>query len=108
MSENVSGRTDQGTFSAAQEAVGSAATSTYDAGARAARYVSDTTSEHPFPVLVGVAIAAFLTGILSASGGSDKRRDWHDARNWRDRGREMAQHRAWSAGFDGGEELALE
>jgi len=97
MSENVSGRNDQGTFSAAQEAVGSAATSSYEAGAKAARYVSDTTSEHPFPVLAGVAIAAFLAGILSASGGSDKRRDWHDARNWRDRSREMANRARSSA-----------
>ena len=97
MSENVSGGNGHGTFSAAQEAVGSAATSTYDAGARAARYVSDTTSEYPFPVLVGVAIAAFLGGML-ASGSSDKRRDWHkDARNWRDRGREMGNRARSSA-----------
>ena len=59
MSENVSGRNDQGTFSAAQEAVGSAATSTYDAGARAARYVSDTTSEHPLPGLGGSGHRSF-------------------------------------------------
>ena len=50
------------------------------------------------PILAGVAIAAFLGGLLSASGRGDKRRDWHeDARKWQDRSREMANRTRSSA-----------
>jgi len=62
---------------------------TYDASVKAARYVGDTASEHPF--LVGTAVVAFLGGLLSAtSNRGSRRRDWQEqARDWRDRGYEM-------------------
>jgi hypothetical protein len=94
MSDNTSGGgSGEGIYGAAKEAAGSAAEQvrataqgTYDAGAKAARYVGETTSEHPF--LVGtVVIIAFLGGLLSATLNRDTRR-----RNWRDRGYEMGDH----------------
>src|ERR1043165_7986531 len=71
----------------AAEQVRAAAPGTYDAGARAARYVGETASEHPF--LVETAVVAFLAGVLSVtvSRSSNRRSDWREqARNWRDRG----------------------
>jgi ElaB/YqjD/DUF883 family membrane-anchored ribosome-binding protein len=53
--------------------------------------VGETASEHPF--LVGTAVIAFRSGILSAtvSRSSNRRSDWQEqARNWRDRGHEMS------------------
>jgi hypothetical protein len=99
MSDRMSGgESGEGVYGAAKEATGSAAEQvraaapgTYDAGARAARYVGETVSEHPF--LVGTAVIAFLGGILSAtvSRSSNRRSDWQEqARNWRDRGSEMS------------------
>jgi ElaB/YqjD/DUF883 family membrane-anchored ribosome-binding protein len=91
------GESGEGVYGAAKEAIGSAAEQvraaapgTYDAGARAARYVGETASEHPF--LVGTAVIAFLGGILSATvSRSNRRSDWQEqARNWRDRGHEMS------------------
>jgi ElaB/YqjD/DUF883 family membrane-anchored ribosome-binding protein len=98
MSDTTSGGgSGEGIYGAAKEAIGSAAEQvratapgTYDAGVKAARYVGETASEHPF--LVGAAIIiAFLGGILSVTGNRDnRRRDWQEqARNWRDRGYEM-------------------
>src|SRR5205823_10963833 len=91
MSDRTSGgESGEGVYGAAKEAIGSAAEQvraaapgTYDAGARAARYVGETASEHPF--LVGTAVIAFLGGILSATVGrsSNRRGDWQEqARNW--------------------------
>jgi ElaB/YqjD/DUF883 family membrane-anchored ribosome-binding protein len=99
MSDRTSGgESGEGVYGAAKEAIGSAAEQvraaapgTYDAGARATRYVGETASEHPF--LVGTAVIAFLGGILSAtvSRSSNRRSDWQEqARNWRDRGQEMS------------------
>jgi len=73
MSDRTSGaESGEGVYGAAKEAIGStaeqvraAAPGTYDAGARAARYMGETASEHPF--LVGIAVIAFLGGILSAT-----------------------------------------
>jgi len=98
MSDNTSGGgSGEGIYGAAKEATGSAAEQvrataqeTYDAGAKAARYIGETASEHPF--LVGTAvIIAFLGGLLSATVNRDtRRREWQEqARNWRDRGYEM-------------------
>ena len=99
MSDRMSGgESEEGVYGAAKEAIGSAAEQvraaapgTYDAGARAARYVGETASEHP--ILVGIAVIAFLGGILSAtvSRSSNRRGGWQQqARNWRDRGYEMS------------------
>jgi len=86
----------EGLYGAAKEAIGSAAEQvratapgTYDASVKAARYVGDTASEHPF--LVGTAVVAFLGGLLSATANrGSRRRDWQEqARDWRDRGYEM-------------------
>ena len=99
MSDRTSGGEsgEGGVYGAAKEAIGAAAEQvraaapgTYDAGARAARYVGETASEHPF--LVGTAVIAFLGGILSATvSRSNRRSDWQEqARNWRDRGSEMS------------------
>ena len=99
MSDRMSGgESGESVYGAAKEAIGSAAEQvraaapgTYDAGARAARYMGETASEHPF--LVGTAVIAFLGGILSAtvSRSSNRRSDWQEqARNWRDRGHEMS------------------
>jgi len=91
------GESGEGVYGAAKEAIGAAAEQvraaapgTYDAGARAARYVGETASEHPF--LVGTAVIAFLGGLLSASvSRSNRRSDWQEqARNWRDRGYQMS------------------
>jgi len=92
------GESEEGVYGAAKEAIGSAAEQVraaapgaYDAGARAARYVGEMASEHP--ILVGIAVIAFLGGILSAtvSRSSNRRSDWQEqARNWRDRGHEMS------------------
>lgn len=97
MSDKTSGREDgEGIFGAAKEAIGSAAEQvratapgTYDASVKAAHYVGETVSEHP--LLVGIAVIAFLGGLLSAAVNRDHRRpDWREqARNWRDRGSEM-------------------
>ena len=65
MSDRMSGgESGEGVYDAAKEAIGSAAEQvkaaapgTYDAGARAARYVGETASEHPF--LVGTAVSRF-------------------------------------------------
>jgi ElaB/YqjD/DUF883 family membrane-anchored ribosome-binding protein len=90
------GESGEGVYGAAKEAFGSAAEQvraaapgTYDAGARAARYVGETASEHPF--LVGTAVIAFLGGLLSATvSRSHHRSDWQEqASNWRDRGYQM-------------------
>jgi ElaB/YqjD/DUF883 family membrane-anchored ribosome-binding protein len=98
MSDKMSGDTNgEGVLSAAKEAIGSAAEKVratapgaYDAGATAARYVGETASQHPFPVLVGTAAVAFLSGWLSATASTDDRRGWQkEARNWRERGYEM-------------------
>lgn len=98
MSDRMSGgESGEGIYGAAKEAIGSAAEQvraaapgTYDAGARAARYVGETAAEHPF--LVGTAVIAFLGGLLSATvSRSDRRSGWREqARNWRDRGSEMS------------------
>ena len=98
MSDRMSGgESGEGVYGAAKEAVGAAAEQvraaapgTYDAGARAARYVGETASEHPF--LVGTAVIAFLGGILSAIvSRSNRRAGWQEqARDWRDRGYEMS------------------
>ena len=98
MSDRMSGgESGEGVYSAAKEAIGSAAEQvraaapgTYDAGARAARYVGEAASEHPF--LVGTAVIAFLGGLLSATvSRSNRRSDWQEqARNWRDRGYQMS------------------
>jgi ElaB/YqjD/DUF883 family membrane-anchored ribosome-binding protein len=98
MSERMSGgESGEGGYGAAKEAIGAAAEQvraaaprTYDAGARAARYVGETASEHPF--LVGIAVIAFVGGLLSATvSRSNRRSDWREqARNWRDRGYEMS------------------
>ena len=98
MSDRMSGgESGEGVYGAAKEAIGSAAEQvraaapgTYDAGARAARYVGETASEHPF--LVGTAVIAFLGGILSATvSRSNRRGGWKEqARDWRDRGYEMS------------------
>jgi ElaB/YqjD/DUF883 family membrane-anchored ribosome-binding protein len=98
MSDRMSGgESGEGVYGAAKEAVGAAAEQvraaapgTYDAGARAARYVGETASEHPF--LVGTAVIAFLGGILSATvSRSNRRGGWQEqARDWRDRGYEMS------------------
>jgi ElaB/YqjD/DUF883 family membrane-anchored ribosome-binding protein len=106
MSDKMSGddTNGEGVFSAAKEAIGSAAEKvratapgTYDAGAKAARYVGETASQHPFPVLLGTAAVAFLSGWLIATTSTDDRRGWQkEARNWRDRGYEMS-NRARSA-----------
>jgi hypothetical protein len=77
MSDRMSGgESEEGVYGAAKEAIGSAAEQvraaapgTYDAGARAARYVGEMASEHP--ILVGIAVIAFLGGILSV--GSNRR-----------------------------------
>jgi ElaB/YqjD/DUF883 family membrane-anchored ribosome-binding protein len=98
MSDNMSGDTNgEGVFSAAKEAIGSAAETvratapgTYDAGAKAARYVGETASQHPFPVLVGTAAVAFLSGWLSATATGDRRGWQKETRNWRQRGYEMS------------------
>jgi ElaB/YqjD/DUF883 family membrane-anchored ribosome-binding protein len=98
MSDETSGDTGEGVLHAAKEAIGSAAEKvraaapgTYDAGAKAARYVGETASEHPY--LVGIAVIAFLGGVLSATVSRDnRRRDWQEqARNWRDRGYERVR-----------------
>ena len=84
----------EGVFGAAEEAAGSAAEQvrstapgSHDAGAKAARYVRETASEHP--LLVGTAVIAFLGGLLSATAtGSGNRRRWQKhARDWRERGK---------------------
>ena len=100
MSERMSGgESGEGGYGAAKEAIGAAAEQvraaaprTYDAGARAARYVGETASEHPF--VVGIAVVAFVGGLLSATvSRSNRRSDWREqARNWRDRGYEMSEH----------------
>jgi ElaB/YqjD/DUF883 family membrane-anchored ribosome-binding protein len=91
------GGNGEGMYGAAKEAIGSAAEQVratapeaYDAGARAARYVGETASEHP--LLVGTAVIAFLGGLLSATvNRSNRRGDWQEqARNWRDRAYEMS------------------
>jgi ElaB/YqjD/DUF883 family membrane-anchored ribosome-binding protein len=88
------GESGEGVYGAAKEAIGAAAeqvrADTYEAGARAARYVGETASEHPF--LVGTAVIAFLGGLLSATvSRSNRRSDWQEqARNWRDRGYQMS------------------
>lgn len=84
-------------YGAAKEAVGSAAEQvraaapgTYEAGVNAARYVGETATEHP--LIVGMAVLAFVGGLIGASvsGGGRHRGDWRDqAREWRDRGYEM-------------------
>jgi ElaB/YqjD/DUF883 family membrane-anchored ribosome-binding protein len=98
MSDRMSGgESGEGVYGNAKEAIGSAAEQvraaapgTYDAGARAARYVGETASEHPF--LVGTAVIAFLGGILSATVSRSNRGEWQEqARNWRDRGYEMSE-----------------
>jgi ElaB/YqjD/DUF883 family membrane-anchored ribosome-binding protein len=100
MSDRMSGgESAEGVYGAAKEAIGSAAEQvraaapeTYDAGARAARYMGETASEHPF--LVGTAVVAFLGVILSAtlSRSSNRRSEWQEqARNWRDRGSDRLQ-----------------
>lgn len=97
MSDETSGDTGEGVLHAAKEAIGSAAEKvraaapgTYDAGAKAARYVGETASQHPFPILLGTAVVAFLGGWLSATANTDDRRGWQkEARNWRGRGSEM-------------------
>src|SRR5689334_19565316 len=104
MSDRTSGsESGEGVYGAAKEAIGSAAEQvraaapgTYDAGARAARYVGEAASEHPF--LVGTAVIAFLGGLLSATiNRSTRRDDWQEqARNWRDRAYEVGD-RAQSA-----------
>src|SRR5690349_20773501 len=99
MSDRMSGgQSAEGVYGAAKEAIGSAAEQvraaapgTYDAGARATRYVGETASEHPF--LVGTAVVAFLGVILAATltRSSNRRSGWQQqARNWRDRGYEMS------------------
>ena len=99
MSDKASGGgSGEGIYGAAKEALGSAAEQvratapgTYDAGAKAARYIGETASEHPF--LVGTAVIAFLGGLLTATVSRDnRRRDWQgQAQNWRDRGYEMGE-----------------
>src|SRR3954462_7855626 len=71
MSDNTSGGgSGEGIYGAAKEAAGSAAEQvrataqgTYDAGAKAARYVGETASEHPF--LVGSAVIIAFFGAFS-------------------------------------------
>jgi hypothetical protein len=93
------GGSGEGIYGAAKEALDSAAEQvrasapeTYDAGVRAARYIGETASEHPF--LLGTAIIAFLGGLLTATVNRDsRRRDWQEqARDWRGRGFEMANN----------------
>jgi ElaB/YqjD/DUF883 family membrane-anchored ribosome-binding protein len=99
MSDKTSGGGNgEGIYGAAKEAIGSAAEQVratapgaYDAGAKAARYVGETASEHPF-FLGATAVIAFLGGLLSATVNRDnRRRDLQEqARNWRDRGYEIS------------------
>ena len=93
MSDSGSG---EGVYGAAREAVNSAAEQVraaapeaYDAGIRAARYVGETASDHP--VIVGMAVIAFLGGLLSATvGRRQDSRDWQGrVQNWRDQGYEI-------------------
>ena len=100
-----SGGSPESLYTTAKEAIGSAAEQvraaapgTYDAGAKAARYVGETAVEHPF--LVGTAVIAFLGGLLAATASRGRHGDWQEqARNWRDRGYEMTD-RARSAAPD--------
>ena len=69
---------EKGVYGAATDAIGSvaekvraAAPDTYDAGAKAARYVGETAFEHPVPVLAGAAALAFVGWLLTKS--SDNR-----------------------------------
>jgi len=83
---------EKGVYGAATDAIGSAAEKvraaapdTYDAGAKAARYVGETAFEHPVPVLAGAAALAFFGWLLTKS--SDNRPSWQkQARSWNERG----------------------
>jgi len=99
MSDKMSGggNNGQGVYSAAKEAIGSAAEQvraaapgTYDAGAKAARYVGDTATEHPLPVLAGTALMVLLGSWLLSSGRGNGSSDWaRQTRDWQKRGYEM-------------------
>jgi ElaB/YqjD/DUF883 family membrane-anchored ribosome-binding protein len=88
----------EGIFGAAKEAAGSAAEQvraaapgTYEAGADTVRYIRETASEHP--MLVGAAVIAFVGGLITATvaGSGSGRRDWQtQSRDWRERGKEVA------------------
>ena len=89
--------TGGGAFQAAQDAVASVAEQVratapgaYEAGAKTARYIGETTSEHPISVLLATAALAFLAGYASHTQGRDDRRSWErQAQDWRRRGYEL-------------------
>ena len=85
-------------IASAAEKVRAAAPDTYDAGARAARYVGETASEHPTSILAGAVGLAFLGWLLAKS--LDTRPSWQkQARSWQERSSEMTD-RARSAAPD--------
>ena len=91
--------TEGGAFQAAKDAVASAAEQVragapgaYEASAKAARYVGETTAEHPLPILLVTAAVAFLAGYVSHTRGEDKRSSWgRQADEWQKRGYELSQ-----------------
>ena len=106
MSEtNPDGGNGQGAYNTAKDAIASAAEKvreaapeTYDAGARAARYVGETASEHPASILAGLVGLAFFGWLLTKS--RDSRPNWQrQARGWQERASEMTG-RARSAAPD--------
>lgn len=100
MSDKPSADTDAGggAFQAAKDAVASAAEQVrasapgaYDASAKAARYVGETTADHPLPVLLLTAALAFLAGYASHTRGEDDRRSRNQIGDWQKRGHEVSE-----------------
>jgi ElaB/YqjD/DUF883 family membrane-anchored ribosome-binding protein len=86
-------------FQAAKDAVASAAEQVranapgaYDASAKAARYVGETTADHPLPVLLVTAALAFLAGYASHPRGEGDRWGWRNQTgDWQKRGYELSE-----------------
>jgi ElaB/YqjD/DUF883 family membrane-anchored ribosome-binding protein len=105
MEDKVSDKPSAGTdaegsgFQAAKDAVASAAEQVrasapgaYDAGAKAARYVGETTADHPVSALLVTAALAFLAGYASHTRREDDRRGWRNQTgDWQKRGYELSE-----------------
>jgi len=75
-------RTAKDAVSSAADQVRATAPGAYDTGARAARYVSDTASDHPISLMLATAALAYLAGYVSNSGSGKS--------NWQKRGSAMS------------------
>lgn len=75
-------RTAKDAVSSAAEQIRATAPDAYDTGARAARYVGNTASEHPISLMLATAALAYLAGYVSNTGSGQS--------SWQKRGSAMS------------------